>query len=322
VSLRSIAKRALPYLPSWIQKALRQKAQQQRLEQHAARKVRTQVSVDDILKQLAGMGLDRDVLVHGSVSNIGKLDKPVNTLVDAWLNSLDLTQQTVLVPALPYNTTMCEYLDSCALFDVRTARNAMGAISAVVMAKEGARRSVHPTHSLVALGPEAQAYTDTHHCDQTPFGAHSPYWHITRKRGQILMVGVGLNSVTCFHVYEDLLGDDLPFPVYLPEAFDIACVDGQGDPLTVSTRCHNPKQSVIRDCERARPWLEAAGAIRTVKLGESELSVIDAYLFTKVLLERLKKGESIYGKVKLSAGQVAAVNSALDRLSQAAQGAK
>nr|WP_316643920.1 AAC(3) family N-acetyltransferase [uncultured Roseateles sp.] len=266
------------------------------------------------MKKLQSMDLTKDLLIHGSISNIGKLDKPVPQLVDQLLASLDLTRQTVLVPALPYNTTMREYLTTEPAFDVRTARNAMGAISTTVMAKEGALRSLHPTHSLVALGANAGAYTAEHHLDTTPFGPHSPYWRITQKRGLILMLGVGLNSVTCFHVYEDLLGESMPIDVYLPETFQIACTNVSGDVSPVTTRCHNPKISAIRECERARPWLEQAGAIRTVKLGESELSVIDAHLFTKTLLERLQRGESIYGKVKPSSRQLDAIRTALHRL--------
>jgi aminoglycoside 3-N-acetyltransferase len=254
------------------------------------------------------------LIVHGSISNIGKLDKPVPVLVDKWLGMLDLSQQTVLVPALPYNTTMREYLDKAPQFDVNKARNAMGAISTIVMAKPDALRSVHPTHSVVALGAAAKAYTSSHQNDTTPFGQSSPYWQLTANRGQILMIGVGLNSVTCFHVYEDLLGDDLPFEVYLPEGFAVPCIDADGESLLVTTRCHNPKQSAVRDCERARPWLQTAGALQSFKLGESELTVIDAYIFTKTLLERLRKGDSIYGRVKLNAQQLRAVDSALAKL--------
>jgi len=313
-----MAKRALPCLPAWLQRILRKELEKQRLTQHAARKMRTQVSIESIAIQLKGMGLTRDVLVHGSISNIGKLDKPVTALVEQLLTMLNLTRQTLMVPALPYNTTMREYLAGCTSFDVRTARNAMGAISTVVMTKPGALRSVHPTHSVVALGMDARAYTASHHFDTTPFGEHSPYWRITHKRGQILMIGVDLNSVTCFHVYEDMLGDDLPFAVYLAESFDVPCLDADGKALNVITKCHNPRLSAVRDCERARSWLETAGAIRSCRLGESELSVVDAYLFTKTLLERLKSGDSIYGKVSLTPTQREAVNAALQRLEHGA----
>ena len=117
----------------------------------------------------------------------------------------------LLAPALPFNTSMNDHLEQCAAFDVRTAKNAMGAIANVVMQQPGCLRSVHPSHSTLAHGARAAYYVDAHGRDATPFGPHSPFCKLTQDRGQILLFGVGLNSVTCFHVYEDLLGAALPF---------------------------------------------------------------------------------------------------------------
>lgn len=312
--LKAFVKRLLPHLPRWAQQSIRKRAEQQRLAQHAARKQRTQVLLADVIAQLEGFEFGSDVIVHGSISNIGKMDKPVPALVEALLHLVDTRHHTVLVPALPYNTTMKEYLDGLANFDLRSAKNAMGAISNLVMAMPGAMRSLHPTHSVVALGPQALAYTQDHQRDSTPFGPHSPYAKLTARRGKILLVGVGLNSVTCFHVYEDLLGADCPIQVYLPNSYTVPCIDAQGQSLSINTVAHNPQVSAVRDCERARPWLEQAGAIRSVPLGEAELSLIDAWLFTRTLLERLKQGESIYGKVRLKPEQIAAIDRRLREL--------
>jgi predicted DNA binding protein len=45
---------------------------------------------------------------------------------------------------------------------------------------------------------------------------------------------------------------------------------------------------------------------------------VDAYLFTRTLLERLNGGESIYGKVSLTPRQRETVKAALHRLDQLA----
>lgn len=316
--LKAFAKRLLPHLPRWAQQVVRQRAEQQRLAQHVARKQRTKVQLSDVVLELERFEFGTDIMVHGSISNIGKMDRPVPALVDELLRLTDIEHNTLLVPALPYNTTMKEYLDGLTGFDIRNAKNAMGAISNLVMAMPGAQRSLHPTHSVAALGPKALEYTQDHQLDATPFGPHSPYAKLTMRRGKILLFGVGLNSVTCFHVYEDLLGTDCPMQVYLPDRYTVPCTDQQGREISLSTVAHNPQLSAVRDCERARPWLEKAGAIRSVPLGESELCIIDAWLFTRTLLEHLKKGESIYGKVKLKPEHIAAIQRRLKELEQPA----
>lgn len=179
----------------------------------------------------------------------------------------------------------------------------MGAISNWVMAMPDALRSLHPTHSVVALGASANEYVAEHERDSTPFGPNSPYHKLTLRGGKIVMFGVGLNSVTCFHVYEDMLGSAMPLSVYLDQRFDVPCIGPAGDAVMVTTSCHNPSVSAIRECERARDTLVKAEAIKTYTLGDSELSVIDARLFTVTLLKMLANGKSIYGDVKLIPAQ-------------------
>jgi len=314
MNLKTIVKRLLPLLPARAQEFLRAKVATRRRQARAARKDRTMVAATDVLASLAGCGLDGDLIIHGSISNIGKFDKPVSEFVHAWLQQLDLTSQTVLVPALPYNTTMREYLESCKAFDVRTAKNAMGAISSIISKLPGAHRSVHPTHSVVAIGAKAEDYVTGHELGDTPFGANSPYKKLTERGGKILMFGVGLNSVTCFHVYEDMMGAAMPINVYLDQRFQVPCVDATGENLVVTTACHNPSVSAIRECERARDELVKAGAMVSYPLGESELSVVDARLFTITLLKMLADGKSIYGRVAVNADQRKRIAECLESL--------
>jgi aminoglycoside 3-N-acetyltransferase len=190
----------------------------------------------------------------------------------------------------------------------------MGAIANILMQQPGSLRSVHPSHSTVALGAKAAYYVEGHERDATPFGPLSPFCKLTRNRGQILMFGVGLNSVTCFHVYEDLLGTALPVEVYQAKRYEVPCTDSAGRQLTVRTTCHCPFLTARRECERARPHLERAGHIRSVPIGESEISLLDARGLTTTLLEMLLAGESVYGPVSLTSAQAAAARNCLAEL--------
>ena len=312
--MKKTLKKILPHLPRPVQHWLRSLAESKRQVDKAKRKERTQVRLEDLLARLDDFGLQGDVILHSSLSNIGKFDGSPQQIAAAFAERLSGPGRTLLVPALPYNTTMKEYLDGVAGFDVRSAPNAMGAIPNILMGREGALRSVHPSHSIVALGERAADYVRHHERDATPFGPNSPYRKLTVADGSILMLGVGLNSVTNFHVYEDLLGEAMPIQVYLPTPRKVPCVRGDGSPIEVNAVCHDPKVSAIRECERARPFLQKEGAIRTVPFGESELSVIDAKGFSRTLLKMLLVGESIYGPVSLNVAQRQKVDSALEFL--------
>lgn len=312
--MKKTLKQALPYLPRPIQHWLRSLAERQRQADKARRKERTQVRLDDLLHRLEELALEGDVILHSSLSNIGKFDASPQQIASALAERLTAGERTLLVPALPYNTTMQEYLAGSNGFDVRSAPNAMGAIPNILMNREGALRSVHPSHSVVALGERAADYIRQHELDATPFGANSPYRKLTMAGGSILMLGVGLNSVTNFHVHEDLLGEAMPVQVYLPTRRKLPCVRSDGSQIDVTAVCHDPKVSAIRECERARPFLQKEGAIRSLPFGESEIAVIDARAFSRTLLKMLQRGESIYGPVKLDQAQRDKIDAALELL--------
>lgn len=313
--MKQIAKRILPLLPPVLQTLLRKEAERRRQIEKQARKERVSITRGDVEQALAQLRFDSDVILHSSISNIGKFELPVQEIAALLAQTIDISRHTLLVPALPFNSSMREHLDKAEVFDVRSARNAMGAIPNILMAYPGAKRSIHPTHSVVALGPEAWFYVDSHEADATPFGPNSPFFKLTKRRGKILMFGVGLNSVTNFHVYEDLLGPALPFEVYLDRKYVTKCVGRDGAEIIVESPCHNPQLSSRRECERARSYLQSSGAISTIPFGESEISLIDAHLFTVTLLEMLLAGKSIYGEITISPEQRHAVQNALRDIS-------
>lgn len=312
--LKRLVKAVMPYLPSFVRRRIHDFREQSGLAKARARKRRTVVSLDAVKDCLTQFQFEGDTLVHSSASNIGRFACPVPRLVDCLLEAIDIRRNTVLVPALPFASSMKEYLDLHPAFDVRSAPNAMGAISNIVMRRDGALRSVHPTHSVAALGPRAQTYVGGHHRGRTPFGEDSPYMRLQQEHGKVLMFGVGLNSVTNFHVYEDMLGKLLPVKVYVDGEYSVECLDADGGRLNVITACHSPAMSARRNCERARKHLLAARRIHTLRLGEAEVSLLDARGLTLTLLEMLLEGESIYGSVTLSGEQRSAVERRLSEL--------
>ena len=177
----------------------------------------------------------------------------------------------------------------------------MGDISNLLMRRDDCVRSLHPSHSVIAVGKNSQEYICEHHLSKTPFDKYSPYSKLSLLNGHILMFGVGLNSVTCNHVYEDMLGSLLPFKVYSEKIYEIPCiVETEEEHHIVSTRAHNPIYSAKRDAELARCYLEKSGAIKTLCLGDSEVSMLNVRKLNLVLLKMLLDGKSIYGKVRLN----------------------
>jgi aminoglycoside 3-N-acetyltransferase len=74
-------------------------------------------------------------------------------------------------------------------------------------------RSLHPTHSVCALGPLAASITSEHHVGNTTCGARSPFARMAEL--DTVIIGLGkpyYHVLTQVHAAEDLLGDRFPLP--------------------------------------------------------------------------------------------------------------
>lgn len=308
--MKTLIKQLKQYLPNFLKKKIDEKVQEDKLKKHRERKQRVVVSLTEVENILDKFTFDRDIIIHSSTSNIGKIEGGAKQLTELILSKIDLTSCTLLAPALPFLGSQKEYLDNLESFDLSEAKNAMGNISNMIMKVNGCQRSFHPTHSVIAVGSEAKYYVDYHEKCKTPFCSESPYAKLTEKSGKILMFGVNLNSITNFHVYEDMLGEYLPFEVYSNKVYKIDSKNNDKQ-IAIEVIAHNPMLSAKRDCERARPYLKKNGYIQTYKLGDSEVSLLDAKGLTITLLEMLLDGQSIYGKVKLTDNQIGRVKNIL-----------
>lgn len=299
--MKRLIKTAKAYLPIFFQQKVDKLVLDRKLSRCKERRLRVQVPIEDVRAVLERFDFNSDVLIHSSISNIGRIRGGAPAVVATITELMDLNERTLLAPALPFMGYVQDYLDSLDNFSVCSAKNCMGDISNLLMRRDDCVRSLHPSHSVIAVGKKSREYIGEHHLSKTPFDEHSPYSKLSLFNGQILMFGVGLNSVTSNHVYEDMLGSLLPFNVYSEELYEIPCIGvSEEDYHTVSTRAHNPAYSAKRNAELARCYLEKSGAIKTFSLGDSEVSMLNARKLNQVLLEMLLDGKSIYGKVRLN----------------------
>lgn len=301
------------YLPNFLKGYLEKIILERKLDQHKDRKERHKIKIDEIDKILNKFNFSSDIIIHSSTSNIGKIEGGTSILTDLILSKIDLNTYTLMSPALPFTGSVKNYLDDLTVFDLDIAKNAMGNISNQIMKKSDCRRSFHPTHSVIAIGRNSEYYSENHEICETPFSENSPFYKLTINNGKILMFGVGLNFITNFHVYEDLLGDFFPLDVYTADVYTIKGIK-KGNINSIKTKAHNPHISAKRDCERAREFLIKNKYIESYMIGDSEISLLDAKGLTITLLNMLKHGDSIYGKVKIDNALVFRIDEILKEL--------
>lgn len=255
---------------------------------------KTKVSREEVDKLFSQMELDSDVMIHSSLPDIGniKLKDITDNLKEYVLDK----GFTILCPALPVKGSSLEFLLSLKEFDVRSAPNAMGTISCYYGRQKGAKRSLSPTHSVIASGDKAEYYTKEHYLSETPFSEKSPYYKLIINKGKIMMFGASLKNLTFNHVIEDMIGEEsFPVRVYDSRRFEIDLIDEVGVRSKGAFRTHSHKSGRMRDSVELMGIVRRLPSTKVFPLGCGEVLVLDAKDVCICLLAQLKNGITTMG---------------------------
>lgn len=154
----------------------------------------TQAEIVAGLRELGLQTGDR-VLVHSSLAAFGKVEGGPDTIIDALLQSVG-DDGMVVMP-----TFACK-----APFDRRTSTTALGAIPDRFWRRPNAVRSLHPTHSVAAIGKGAEELILDHEKAPTAYAEGTPYHRLATTGGKILLLGVDQDRNTTLHTAEALSG--------------------------------------------------------------------------------------------------------------------
>lgn len=201
-------------------------------------------------------------MVHSSLSACGHFWGGPQAVVEAlgqWCDGCTL--------AMPVHAYCYPQADGTVpVFDPAATASQTGAISDAFWRRPDVLRSIHPTHSLAASGPDAQALVENHERCRTPCGAGTPYDKLVQRESCVLMFGVSLISYTLFHTAEDAAS--VPY-LYEPTPYYLRVVLRNG--ATVDHIMLRQDMRITRRFEEMDKWLESRGLLRRAKLGRGEL---------------------------------------------------
>lgn len=156
------------------------------------------------------LGLARGdiAFIHSSLDRLN-LDFPFFKLLGLLRQAVG-EEGTLLFPASQLVERPETWLARGEVFDLRRSPTAMGLLPELARRQRGAARSLHPTHSVVALGPVAGELVAEHHRAPEPCGEHSPYYKIAERGGVVVGLGVDADVLTMVHCVDDILGERFP----------------------------------------------------------------------------------------------------------------
>lgn len=228
-----------------------------------------QLSQDELRAGFRGLGLESGsrVIVHSSLSSLGRVEGGAETVVDALLETVG-SDGTVAVP------TFTRYDEP---YDPDQSSSTTGAITDALWRREDAVRSPHPTKSIAAIGPDAKSLV-TDHEPSNSIGPGSPLHRLLERDGRILLLGVDHTTNSAIHIAERLAN--------VPYRDQVATTDVRLDGDVESVEVNRVHCS--RGFEVVRPLAEQAGIVARGEIGQADARLLDGDALLSQVIDLLE----------------------------------
>jgi aminoglycoside 3-N-acetyltransferase len=175
------------------------------------------------------------------------------------------------------------------VFEAGDTPSCVGVIAEHFRKMPGVQRSLHPTHSVAAIGPLSSSLTTGHENCSTPCGAGSPYEKLLNQGGQILFLGVNLDSNTTFHTIEALA--NLSY-LMRHESHAFTIVDKAGNRKLISLRLH--RGGIPRRFGEWENLLYEKGILKRGAVGNARSCLLDGKPFLDCMLDEVRKNPNMF----------------------------
>ena len=200
---------------------------------------------------------DAVLIVHSAIKGLSRQGFKAEAIIDSMLNYLK--DGTLLMPTMTWRTVTPQN----PVFDEIKTSSHTGVLSEIFRTKYSTHRSLHPTHSVAGVGPQAQALLYAHHLGNTPVPTNSPYGLMRDYPAHILFLGVAFEMCTAIHHPEEVIAPDIYVkPLNEAEPYELRARDGRTIPFLL--RRH---RRLNRDFNKFVEPLRAKGKLWTGQVG-------------------------------------------------------
>ena len=154
---------------------------------------------DDLINDLKTLKVDPlgTLMVHLSYKSIGEVEGRGDTVLDALMEYMN--QGLLVIPS----HTWANVGEKNPVMDVLYTPSCIGKLTEMFRKRKDVIRSLHPTHSLAAIGDEASEFLSGEETIYTPCGKGGAYYKLWERNAQILLIGVNFTRNTYIHGIEE-----------------------------------------------------------------------------------------------------------------------
>lgn len=246
------------------------------------------ISKEHLKNDLKAAGLlpEDTLLIHSSMKSIGPVDGGADTVLDALQEYF--STGLVVFPTLTWRIGYKYTPEAGTEFSVKDSPTDVGILAELFRKRPGVIRSLHPTHSVAAYGPDAQKFTAGHELVKTSLAWDSPWGRLYDRNGKILFIGVGIACNTFLHAVEE------KFPV--PDLMDgiiheLTVIDEKGRRIPCNIQRHVGEHS--HQYALVKDLLFEMGAAKMMTFGNANCYLLDARKTADAVWELLRS-EPLY----------------------------
>jgi aminoglycoside 3-N-acetyltransferase len=213
-------------------------------------------TVHPVAAFLADLGIGRadTVLMHSAFAGLSRRGFRAEDVADQLVETL--AAGTIAMPTMSWRAVNPD----TPVFDERATPSITGVLTETFRTRCAGPRSLHPTHSVAAVGRAAAWLTADHHRDRTPCGPHSPWGRLAEADAVVVMLGCGMQTCTLIHHLEETVAPE----VYLRDEEEAyRCIGRDGAAVDVTTRRH---RKLVRNFHKFEALLRREARVRDAML--------------------------------------------------------
>ncbi|SHK15536.1 aminoglycoside 3-N-acetyltransferase [Anaerocolumna jejuensis DSM 15929] len=234
----------------------------------------------------AGIRKNGTLLIHSSMKAVGVVEGGADTVLDAFIEYMK--EGLLLFPTHSWSDKNLRN----DIYDPKTEPSCVGVLPNLFMKREGAIRSMHPTHSVTAMGDRAQAYVLRDREVHTPCPRNGCFGGLYDEEAQLLFLGATLKTNTFIHSIEEWL--NVPDRIN-PQSRKIKLQLENGDTQEIDYNGHySTRGDVSKNYDKLLLPMLQMGIAKEVKIGDAVSYVVEVRPMTDWVVGLLKEKPSLF----------------------------
>ena len=232
------------------------------------------------------------LLIHSSMKAIGEVEGGGDTVLDAFIEYM---KEGLLL--FPTHSWSSENLRD-GIYDPKTEPSCVGILPNLFMKRADAIRSMHPTHSVTAMGSMAQAYVQRDSDVMRNSNVHTPcprngcFAGLYDEEAQLLFLGATLKTNTFIHSIEEWM--NIPDRIN-PQSRKIKLLFEDGDVRKIDLHGHySTRGNVSKNYDKLLIPMLHMGIAKEVKIGDAVSYVVEVKPMTDWVIALLKENPSLF----------------------------